>query len=329
MHRIALLPCLAMATFAVTVQARERIPTVYEAGHFFATPSSTTGQHLQLVVDTGGAGGGGRLALSREAVIRGKLTSRDCGTGENAYSVVDLPATQWPGLPVVPERMCDATALVMEHYPAIAGEDGILGAGYLPYFTWTFDYPAKSLWHEDAGWKPTAQMRKVALGFPKNATGAKSTGFPRVTLTIAGQPLDFLLDTGATAKPTNAGLEANHIDTVRGIGVTSYITTSVLERWHREHPQWKLVENGDDLLGLKVRLIEVPDVEIAGWPVGPIWFTERPDRAFGLQGMSQWMDGEVVGAAGANLWQHFVMTLDYPHDTAWLACADCKPADKP
>lgn len=327
---IAIVWCSVILGFAaVPVTAREKIASAYEAGHFFATSTTSEGQHLRLVVDSGGGGGGGagRFIISRKTVTREKLEPRDCALGGGTTPVVDLPASHWNGLPVVEERGCDATALVLEHYEGVDDEDGNLGAGYLPHFTWTFDYPGKALWLEDHTWKPGADMRKVALGFMEDSAGAKSTGFPRVTLTIAGQSLDFLLDTGATAKPTPAGLEASGIETMRGIGVTSYITTSVLERWHREHPTWRLVDNGDALMG-GMRIIEVPFVEIAGWAIGPIWFTERPDRAFGLRGISQWMDTEVVGAAGANLWQHFVMTLDYPHDTAWLRCANCEDASR-
>jgi hypothetical protein len=324
MQRKALIACccVALATGVTPANAREKIPADYEVGHFFATPSTAKGQRLRLVVDTGGGGAAGLYPLWKKNIEKADIAVTPCGEGEDQVEVAHLAPSVWRGLPVIPGRPCDATALLIDG-GSIAGEDGQLGAGYLPHFIWTFDYPDQALWLEDNNWKPSNGMRKVPLGFMENDTGDKLTGFPRVTLTIAGEPIDLLLDTGATAGPTEAGIKATGIDTAGGVGVTSYITTSVLERWHREHPLWRVVENGDHLLGLKARLIEVPKVEIAGWSIGPLWFTERPDRNFGQDFMSRWMDQEIVGAAGANLWQHFVMTLDYPRDAAWLACADC------
>ncbi|SEM41324.1 hypothetical protein SAMN05428989_3783 [Pseudoxanthomonas sp. GM95] len=120
------------------------------------------------------------------------------------------------------------------------------------------------------------------------------------------------------------------LQTEKGIGVTSYIDKAVLDRWHQEHPDWIVIDDGDELLPVQgdMRVIRVPNVMVAGWSVGPVWFTERPEGTFGPKGMGAHMDAPVVGAAGANLWQHFVMTLDYPHDAAWLTCADCKDAQR-
>lgn len=136
----------------------------------------------------------------------------------------------------------------------------------------------------------------------------------------------MLLDTGATAHPTAAGKGVSGTPTVNGFGVTSYIDHSVFERWHKVHPDWRVVDKGDDLLGAEriMRLIEVPKVEIAGWTVGPVWFTERPDRSF-RDYMSSMMDKPVDGAVGGNVFRHFVMTIDYPHAKAHFRCVrGCK-----
>jgi hypothetical protein len=85
-----------------------------------------------------------------------------------------------------------------------------------------------------------------------------------------------------------------------------------------------VIEHGDGIAG--GRLIEVPEVEIAGWRIGPVWFTERQDASF--VGMSRYTDQPVTGAAGGNIFQHFRMTLDYPAGVAWFACAaGCRSAD--
>jgi hypothetical protein len=112
------------------------------------------------------------------------------------------------------------------------------------------------------------------------------------------------------------------LPTVDGSGVTSYILASVLDRWQRAHPDWRVVEKGDDLFGPQhpVRLIEVPRLEIVGWSVGPVWFTERGDQDFHAL-MDPMMDKPPQGAIGGNVFEHFRMTLDYPRRTAYFGCA--------
>ncbi|OOG43667.1 hypothetical protein [Rhodanobacter sp. C05] len=152
-------------------------------------------------------------------------------------------------------------------------------------------------------------------------------GWPRIALTVDGQALDMLLDTGATAHPTAEGLKASGISTTtEGIGVTSYITKSTMDVWRKKHPDWMVIEQGDDLIPQKVfPIIRVPKVQIAGWEVGPVWFTERPDSAFHDM-MASLMDRPPEGAVGANILEHFRMTIDYPHRDAWFECvSDCVP----
>ncbi|HET6555326.1 MAG TPA: hypothetical protein VFG49_17500 [Dyella sp.] len=318
---------LAGAGLPASALERHEVPTLYEAGHFYAVPMLETGQRLRLLVDTGGAGGGGWYVLGRKAVSRLQLATDACSVDEGKAEVVtSLAFRDGQGLPASAGTPCHSVALVLPVDGAVDGEDGLLGAGYLPGHIWTFDYPARKLWLESDAWTPTRGMHAASLGFPRDGQGRAQTGFARIGATVGGQPFDFLLDTGATARPTDAGKSTATSLSAHGIGVTSYIVTRVFERWHREHPSWRVVEHGDNLLGARFdsRLIEVPEIEVAGWRVGPVWFTERPDAAFGEQpgGMSSYMDQPVVGVIGANVFMHFSMTLDYPAAKAWFACVE-------
>lgn len=305
--------------------ARERLSTSYEAGHFFATPQTHDGKNLRLVVDTGGPGGSGLYVLRAQSVQRLNLPTVPCELGGERFDLVKpLPFEPGKALPAVDHTPCGAVALSLDGQRPVANEDGNLGAGYLPHFIWTFDYPREALWRESGDWRPAAGEHAARLGFQRNSKGGKGAGLPRITLVIDGRPLDMLLDTGATAFPTEKGIQATGTDTVDGVGTTSYITTSVMNRWHRAHPDWRVVVDGDESGGFKSRLIKVPKVEIAGWLIGPVWFTERADAAFGPGGISKYTDEEIHGAAGANIFRHFSMTLDYPRDTAWFECVrDC------
>jgi hypothetical protein len=278
---------------------------------------------MRLLVDTGGGGGGGWFVLYRAAVTRFGWRIEHCMLDAETLDVVapfDLPPNR--GLPVRNNTHCGPALVIPGE--AIDHEDGQLGAGYLPGHIWTFDYPTQKLWLESALWQPGKDVHRVALGFPRNAKGQQQSGFARIPIRVEGETIFLLLDTGATAHPTAAGKATRTEITSTGIGVTSYITTSQLNRWHSAHPDWRVIDHGDDLLTVNggTRLIEVPAIDVGGWRVGPVWFTERSDANFSDEPghFASYMDGPISGALGGNVFQHFRMTLDYPAATAWLAC---------
>lgn len=311
---------LAIATTMASAQDREQLPTVYEAGHFYVTPTLANGHALRLVADTAGAGGAGRFVLDRSSAKRLGIAIDACKDGEESDDVGKPTYRRGKGIPMNAGLPCDAPALVYDLAKADR-EDGQLGTGYWAGHVWTFDYPAQTLWLEPSSWHPAPGMHRLALGFPRDAHGKTVGGFARIFIRVAGETLPMLLDTGATGHPTVAGRIAYDEVTATGIGVTSYLTHAQLERWHAAHPQWRVIADGDDLRG-NSRLIEVPRVVVGDWSVGPVWFTERPDAAFGDKdgGMASYTDGPVSGALGANVYRHFRMTIDYPEGNAYLAC---------
>lgn len=98
---------------------------------------------------------------------------------------------------------------------------------------------------------------------------------------------------------------------------TSMIADSVFQAWRRDHPDWRVIEQAQ--AGTGSAMIEVPWVELAGWRVGPVWFTHRPDANF-HEFMSSMMAARVEGALGGNALGHFTMTIDYPRSQAWFRC---------
>ena len=329
-HCTILAAAMAALPAAAAQPAARVLPTVYEAGHFFATPETASGQKLKLVVDTGGGGGAGMYWISGAAARRLHLKTRTCNIEGEKITVATIPDFRpGHGLPPPTAGPCGNAVLVLSK--GEAGDDGQLGAAYLPGRIWTFDYPGRRLILEDAAWHPDRSAHATPLGFLHKDKSQPAGGFARITIHVDGQPLDMLLDTGATAHPSAAGRKASGTSTIKGYGVASYITTSVFDRWHKAHPGWRVVKGGDDLFGAAhaTRIIEVPQVDIVGWAVGPVWFTERPDANF-HKFMAQWMDKAPEGAVGGNVFRHFVMTIDYPGAKAYFRCVrGCKPASTP
>jgi hypothetical protein len=182
--------------------------------------------------------------------------------------------------------------------------DGNLGQNWWAGHIWTWDYPARRLSLEAPGWQPPKRAHTIPVTF------RQGVHFPRIIVTIAGEDIPVLLDTGATTYLTE--------DAARRIGgarlrATSMITASHIAAWRKAHPDWPVIEQAQ--VGFGSRMIRVPDVRIAGFEVGPVWFTERPDDNF-VKYMSQMTDQPVEGAIGGNAYHSLVMTVDYLHGRA-------------
>ncbi|NVN44041.1 hypothetical protein HW537_08980 [Asaia siamensis] len=314
-HAVSAIWILAVCSLQHARSAEITIPTVYEAGHFFAVPVTAQGQTLRFVVDTGGGGGSGMILITPEAVKRIHAPTYRCDDIATGSMIMKWPefmdAARLPHPPL--QTPCKAMALVIPIKTGRFVEEGIIGGGYLPQFrAWHFNYPDRRLSIEDDDWKIPSGKTVIPLGFPKNAQGIHTGSFPSVEMQVDGHATAMLLDTGATAMQTPAGLKATGAPQVRGQGTTSYITTSVMNAWHKMHPDWPIVVNGDSVM--PARLIEVPQIKFGPYVISHVWFTERPDKNFGMHGVGQYMDREIQGALGANVLSHFDMVIDYRHD---------------
>ncbi len=184
----------------------------------------------------------------------------------------------------------------------------MLGQRWFAGGIWTFDFPQKRLILNPAPLRPTAQqsVHSVVLGFP-TILGIRSGNHPRFAVTIDGRKVESLFDTGATLRLTHEA--AKQIGDRHGRErATCFVAASVFDRWRTEHPNWRVVENAEERT--KLAIIEVPKVQIAGFEVGPAWFTRRPDAAH--RWMSTFMDQPIVASIGGNVLRHFRVTIDYP-----------------
>ena len=204
----------------------------------------------------------------------------------------------------------------------------MLGEAWFGGHVWTWNYPAGKLRLEGSDWKSAPTAIRVSLGFPVDKKGNRDDNFARIAIGVDGKRFDVLLDTGATTTLTTEALKTC-ADNLPAERATSFVVDTQFQAWHKAHPDWRVIEQAE--AGTKAAMIEVPQVEIAGSQVGPVWFTWRADKNF-HEFMSGMMDKQVEGAIGGNALSHFVMTVDYLGAAAYFRCVkDCgiKPRSAP
>lgn len=314
---LSLQPLVATATAT-------SMPTRFEADRVFVVPQTSSGQTLKLYTDSGGGLFIDERATQRLGLVAGPVpkTPAYSDMPPNAKLVKLPPFKHGHAIPAPLENGGNLMVMPAEEADKNRfGGDGMLGEAWFGGRVWTWDYPGEHLILEGADWKPSNASTRVALGFKADAAGKRETNFPRLTIRIDGNPLDVLLDTGATTTLTPEAL-TTVADRLPAERATSMIVDTQFQAWRKAHPDWRVIENAQ--YRSHAAMIEVPAVEIAGAIVGPVWFTSRPDKNFHAF-MSGMMDGQVEGALGGNALSHFVMTLDYPGAVAWFRCTrDCR-----
>jgi hypothetical protein len=289
-----------------------RLPVEYAADRFFATPVTASGKTLRLYTDSGGG-----LFLLAGTVQRLGLPSRKVGEGEQKIDVTDWPAFR-PDAALPPPLGNDGVLPILPDEQAKHGfpepVDGLLGQAWFSGRVWTWDYPAKRLlWLPDGGLPAVPESHRVTLGFKTDKDGKRVADFPRIQATIDGETLDLLFDTGATVSLSPEAL-AQLGDKGPAMRGTSFIAAVHFDSWRKKHPDWRVIEHADANLKGEP-MIEVPSVTVAGYTVGPVWLTRRPDANF-HKFMSQFMDRQVEGALGGSALKLFRVTVDYPKAVA-------------
>jgi hypothetical protein len=303
----------------VAADAPQIVPSRFVADRVFVIPQTINGDTLTFFTDSGGG-----LFITDPAVKRLKLTTSTALATQDAPErtlavlptfktgyAIPLPPDNDGKMPVMP-----AETVAKNHFD---DADGMLGEAWFGGHVWTFDYPAQRLSIEGKNWKPAKSFVRAELGFPVE-NGERGDNFPRITIRVDGKPIDMLLDTGATTTLTAETITALK-DTLPATRATSMIVDTQFQAWRKAHPNWRVIEKAQERT--RSDMIEVPDVEIGGAHVGPVWFTWRPDKNF-HEFMSSMMDKQVEGAIGGNALGHFVMTIDYIGGAAYFRCVrDC------
>jgi len=275
------------------------MPVVDRDDNFFAMPRTSTGITLTLYTDSGG---GGPFIFSDTATrlgVSGKTARLTFAC--DAWIPTDGPfgivsASIRSGLPMPGEQI-----------------DGLLGGRWFDGKTWTWDYPGRQLWLRATGDVPqVAPAHAVTLHF-QTSMGEHTTGFARIEAGIDGTIYSFLLDTGARTDVTAAAQRDGNFPSASF--AASFISKTIADGWHRAHPSWPYIADAERTT--HAAMIQVPEVTVAGYTVGPAWFTVRPDKNFATF-MSQYMDAPVVGALGGPVLSQFRLTVDYHAERAYF-----------
>jgi len=285
------------------------MPVKFVEGRFFVEPMTQDGEPVLLYTDTGG----GLFFSSAAAERLGLSVSPIEADGENIDTIL-LPPFSWDAWIPPPEVLGGRLPIRADAAKGAFGADGMLGQGWFAGRVWTFDYGEGQLLLRAPGDLPKHEsIRGVPLFFPKNAAGERGANYPRITVKIDGEMIDLLFDTGATASLSSAAL-ATLGDGKPAARATSFIIKATFDKWVERHPDWRVMEGADTSAGGEA-MIEVPAIEVAGFSVGPVWFTRRADKNF-HEFMSQFMDKQIDGALGGSGLKYFRVHVDYPRALA-------------
>ena len=315
-HALVLLVLFAALTISCQPSgpeiAKQELPSDYVTDRFYVTPVTTHGDSLRFYTDTGGGGNfifpsvANALELETEpTVINGDtITLTAFPPFQPGASIPAPPGTIPPG---------DKVAVLRPRGSAHFTGDGFLGSPWFADRVWEFNYPEESLaLVTEIRWADRSPQHRIPVRFQTDSSGASRHHYPGITVVVAGDSLDMLFDTGATAFPTAEAARQLDRPGVDAIG-TSFIAESLFTKWQDEHPDWRVIPAAERTT--EMPMIRVPTIAVAGYQVGPVWFTMRPAGRF-AEWMSQWMDRTIYGAVGGSALHYFRIIVDYPNQMA-------------
>jgi hypothetical protein len=298
-----------------SVFAKETVlPTKFENNQIFLVPTLSDNTPVRFFTDTGG----GFNAISKELYEIYKWPTLLKIDGKDKVALSAMPNFQkGKSIPIGGINNYMEGHLFIESQENISKNskvDGFLGGRWHAEKIIKFDYINKSMSvYNSIDNVGIEQFHCLKLGFQKDDE-KYTTAFPSIEIKVLDTILPMLFDTGATARLSTEAkviLENNSSE----IG-TSYIVSSIFDKWRNENPKWQVIKNADLLSG--EAMIKVPEVQIGSITVGPVWFTRRADENF-HDFMSSMMDRKVEGAIGGSLLKYLRVVIDYPKEIAYVS----------
>jgi hypothetical protein len=301
----ALAGAISLGTAPLDAQTLVALPTRFVSDRFFVTPVTTRGDTLLLFTDSGGGGPWViRPVLERLGGTPRFLAVED---GDSVFSGGKFPTFK-PGASIPTALGQPDGSLIgfgTKAMPEMEGAVGMLGQRWFAGRVWVVDYPGKQLSVYDT---PPAPIPFGEHTIPMTLKKPPQASHPRIRVLIDGDTIDMLLDTGATSQltPTAVRLLGGGPE----IRASSFVAQRLTDRWRAKHPEWRIIARGE--VGTGSDLIEVPNVNVAGYDVGPVWFAMRTNAPYDNM-MKQLMDRPILASLGGNAFRSFRLTMDYPN----------------
>ncbi len=236
---------------------------------------------LQTQIDTGG----GALVLARRF-------AEDLGLLLHAKADKDgfvqiAPPGLYIGSDPVPVPLAASTAAPSSVVGPGGTSPAFLPGAYFRGYAVTFDYTGGALGLNAQPLRSTQIPVRIA---------AKS-GFPRIELTIDGETMGFLFDTGASF---------------------SMLSQRVVDRLRANNASWRTARGAYGPANMTggfgerdATMLRIPQARLGPMLLEDIDVVSRPEGTF-EQYMSSMMSAPVAGALGGNVLRNFSFRLDYP-----------------
>ncbi len=238
--------------------------------------------------------GGGQLILRRDFARELGLHDTGKALTENGERLIPVDAPRVMASDVrVPVAPGDVMMLDSDRMTSGVEADVIFPVRLLRDHAVTFDYLSHRFGIDVDS----------PAGTPMPVDIAPHSGFARLPVTIGGQEVYMLLDSGASCTMLSQAL----IDSLRA-----------------KHPDWRTVRGAYDdanMLGgsfeANAQELLLPELRVGGTTVSNVAAVSRPEGTF-ERWMSSLTTGPIVGALAGNVLRRFNLTLDYPNSRLYL-----------
>jgi hypothetical protein len=296
----------ALVALATANPAATRLPGTVAGNVVILTPEDRRHRRLRVLVDSGGYD---LIDSSATGALRLRRTKLDLG-GKTRYTVafpdfvrraIPAPKTAW---------LVARPGVIREGFAAAI--DATLGTSWLVEHAITVDYPKGSIELARTPEPGTPVPLTVAVG-RSTIPSLPPTALATIDVSVAGETLTLLLDTGATARVRSR--VKSMMPDAAPVHQVCLIETTLLSTWHRMHPEWKYVDAAFDVAGdpAAAPAILVPDLRLGPARALPTWFVARRDAST-FAAVSKQMRKTVVGDLGGDALRRWRVTFDLKNE---------------
>ena len=281
------------------------LPSHFSGNLVFLTPTVSDGRSLNILLDTGGydliaPGTVDSLGLPTAPVSLGSRPRATVAFPKFLPGAsIPVPATRW--LIARPEAFASTFALNV---------DATLGASWFASGALSIDYRRQQVALESI----SASQQTVSIevkSAPPPVEQLPGETLVLVPVSVGGESLSMLLDTGATARIRPEF--RTRMPDASAVRQVSFASRSLVERWHREHPDWPFVPNGAELpSGSGFRnadMIRVDVLSVGMRRAPPTWFLARSDDET-FADLTKAFGRPVAGDLGGDAFREWKITID-------------------